>query len=338
MRQIILHERPDGMPTKDTFQYQEVDVPAQKSGEVLLKTLYLSVDPYMRGRMSDLPSYVEPFQVGKPLNGGIVAEVIESDGSVLNTGDIVTGALPWQEYIAVSPDELRRVDVHGVPISSALGVLGMPGLTAYFGMYHIGEPKEGETVVVSGAAGAVGSLAGQLAAKRGARVTGIVGSREKADYIVEKLGFDNAVNYKEENVSDALKAKCPDGIDVYFENVGGEISDAVWPQLNTFARVPLCGAIASYNLAEGEKDIGLRVQGPFIKSRVKMQGFIVGDFAKHFSEAYRELSSLVQSGDILFEETIHEGFDQVPDAFLGLFTGENIGKQLVKVAAPNGEK
>lgn len=334
MRQIKLKERPDGMPSAKTFQYENVDVPSRNRDEVLLKTLYLSVDPYMRGRMSAGPSYAAPFKVGAPLNGGIVAQVMESETEELKEGDIVTGALPWQEYIVADPNQLRRPEVHGAPVSSALGVLGMPGLTAYFGMYHIGEPKEGETVVVSAAAGAVGSIAGQLAKKRGARVVGIVGAPSKGDYIVNKLGFDEAVNYKEENVSEALKTKCPDGIDVYFENVGGEISDAVWPLLNTFARVPLCGAIAAYNLSSGESDIGLRVQMPFIKSRVKMQGFIVGDFSEHFREAYEVLSPLVKNGELHFEETIHEGFDKVPDAFLGLFSGENVGKQLVKVAEP----
>ncbi|QQK77764.1 NADP-dependent oxidoreductase [Salicibibacter cibarius] len=335
MRQIILKGRPDGMPSLDTFQFINEDVPDRNQDEVLLKTLYLSVDPYMRGRMSDEPSYVKPFEVGKPLNGRIIAQVIESKVDKLKEGDIVTGIFPWQEYIVAFPNELRRLDVHELPISSALGVLGTPGLTAYFGMYHIGEPKEGETVVVSSAAGAVGSIAGQLAQKRGARVVGIVGSRTKADYIIETLGFDDAVNYKNEDVGKGLKTKCPDGIDVYFENVGGEISDDVWPLLNTFARVPLCGAISAYNLASDEEDIGTRVQWPFLKARIKMQGFIVGDYSEHFSDAYKELTQLVKKDELHFEETILEGFDRVPEAFIGLFSGDNIGKQLVKVAEPD---
>ncbi|UTR08196.1 NADP-dependent oxidoreductase [Alkalihalobacillus sp. LMS6] len=330
-QQIQLRERPDGWPNQETFDYKEIDVQQPHDGEVVLKTRYLSVDPYMRGRMNDAKSYVEPFQVGEPLNGGIVAEVVETKSNDLKVGDVVTGSLDWQEYNTVSANNVRKLNLHGAPMSTALGVLGMPGFTAYFGMYHIGEPKEGETVVISGAAGAVGSIAGQLAKRKGARVVGIVGSKEKADYL-RSLGFDEAVNYKEDQVGKALEKACPDGIDVYFENVGGEISDQVWPLLNTFARVPVCGAISAYNLEQGEEDIGRRVQGFLVKSRVKMQGFLVGDFQKDFKEAYVNLSQFVQDGELKFEETIHEGIEKVPDAFLGLFKGENIGKQLVKVS------
>lgn len=208
----------------------------------------------------------------------------------------------------------------------------MPALTAYFGMMHIGEPKKGETVVVSGAAGAVGQIAGQLAKSVGAYVVGIVGSEEKAHYITETLGYDAAIEYKKGRVYEQLNEVCSNGIDVYYENVGGEISDAVWPLLNVFARIPVCGAISSYNLKEGEKDIGLRVQRFLIKSRAKMQGFLVGDFSDHNEEAYTALEKAVADGELKFEETIYEGFDKTPDAFLGLFKGDNIGKQLVKVA------
>lgn len=329
-RQIQLRKRPDGWPSEDTFSYEEVDVQEPSTDEVTLKTRYLSVDPYMRGRMNDTKSYVEPFQIGKPLNGGIVAEVTKTKSEKLKVGDIVSGALNWQEYNTVSAETVRKLDLHGAPMSTALGVLGMPGLTAYFGMYHIGEPKEGETVVVSGAAGAVGSVAGQLAKRKGAYVVGIVGSKEKADYI-RSIGFDEAINYKEKHVAEALERACPNGIDVYFENVGGDISDQVWPLLNPFARVPVCGAISSYNLEQGEEDIGRRVQGYLVKARVKMQGFLVGDFQTHYKEAYADLARFLQNEEIQFEETIHEGLDKVPEAFLGLFKGKNIGKQLVKV-------
>ncbi|GIO24059.1 NADP-dependent oxidoreductase [Oceanobacillus sp. J11TS1] len=330
--QLILKERPDGLPNKDTFQFKKVEVAEPAEDEVLLKTLYVSVDPYMRGRMSDAPSYAQPFEVGKPLNGGTVSQVIKSNSDRFHTGDLVTGALDFQEYNVVKADKVRKVSAKGVSPSNALSVLGMPALTAYFGMMHIGEPKKGETVVVSGAAGAVGQIAGQLAKKAGARVVGIVGSEKKATYITETLGYDAVVEYKKGNVSKQLREACPDGIDVYYENVGGDISDAVWPLLNTFARVPVCGAISSYNLKEGEKDIGLRVQQFLIKSRVKMQGFLVGDFAEHNKEAFEALEKAVSNGELKFEETIHEGFHAIPDAFLGLFSGENIGKQLVKVA------
>lgn len=333
-QQLILRERPNGLPDEQTFQFKEVDTKVPKENEILLKTLYVSVDPYMRGRMSDGPSYVAPFKVGEPLSGGIVAQVQGSNREDFAVGDIVTGNLPFQEYHTVNGDDLRKVDTEGLNASSALSVLGMPALTAYFGMMHIGEPKVGETVVISGAAGAVGQISGQLAKRAGARVVGIVGSEKKASYITETLGYDAAVEYKKGDVSEQLKATCPDGIDVYYENVGGAISDAVWPLLNTFARVPVCGAISTYNLADDEQDTGLRVQEFLIKSRVKMQGFIVGDFAAHFTEAYQALKEAISAGELEFNETVHEGFQTIPEAFLGLFSGENLGKQLVKVAEP----
>lgn len=331
-KQLILNERPNGLPDERTFQFEDVEVGNPEAGELLLKTLFVSVDPYMRGRMSDGPSYIEPFEVGKPLNGGVVSQVIESKSDQFDKGDIVTGHLAFQEYHVVSDNHVRKVQTFGLRPSVALGPLGMPGLTAYFGMMHIGEPKAGETVVVSGAAGAVGQIAGQLAKRAGAKVVGIVGSKEKARYITETLGFDDVVEYKEGNVAKQLAEACPDGIDVYYENVGGEISDAVWPLLNTFARVPVCGAISSYNLEEGEYDIGLRVQQYLIKSRAKLQGFIVGDFQADYKEAYEVLGKAIANGELKFEETIVDGFYAIPDAFLGLFSGENIGKQLVKVA------
>ncbi|WP_373893256.1 NADP-dependent oxidoreductase [Virgibacillus natechei] len=331
-QQLLLNERPNGKPDDSTFKFQEAEVVNPEENQVLLKTLYVSVDPYMRGRMSDAPSYTDPFEVGEPLNGGIVARVEQSKVSGLEKGDLVVGNLDFQEYNVAHADTVRKVDTHGLKESTALSVLGMPGLTAYFGMMHIGEPQVDETVVVSGAAGAVGQVAGQLAKRAGARVVGIVGSEEKATYIKERLGFDEAVEYKKGNLSEQLKAACPDGIDVYYENVGGEISDTVWPLLNTFARVPVCGSISSYNLKEGEEDIGLRVQQFLVKSRVKMQGLLVGDFKKHYKEAYEVLGKAVSSGEIKFEETIYTGFERIPEAFLGLFSGENIGKQLVKVS------
>ncbi|PAV28054.1 NADP-dependent oxidoreductase [Virgibacillus profundi] len=330
-QQLLLKMRPNGLPDEQTFEFRHVEAENLEQGELLLKTLYISVDPYMRGRMSNQDSYVEPFQIGEPLAGGIVAQVMESRVDDFKSGDIVRGNLPFQEYNTVKADNVSKVNTHGLSPSTALGVLGMPGLTAYFGMMHIGEPKKGETVVVSAAAGAVGQIAGQLAKQTGARVVGIVGSKEKADYITEKLGFDAAVEYKAGNLEAQLQKTCPNGIDVYYENVGGEIGDAIWPHLNNFARVPVCGAISSYNLKEEEVDLGPRVQQFLIKSRVKMQGFLVGDFAKDYKEAYKVLAEGVSAGKLIFEETIHEGFETIPKAFNGLFTGENIGKQLVKI-------
>lgn len=330
--QLILRERPNGLPNEQTFQFKETEVPEPNKNEVLLKTLYLSVDPYMRGRMSDGPSYAAPFQVGEPLTGAIVGQVIESNSDQFSVGDVATGSLNFQTYNVAKANRIRKISTNGLKISHTLSVFGMPALTAYFGMMHIGKPKEGETVVVSGAAGAVGQVAGQLAKRAGAHVVGIVGSEKKAAHITQTLGYDAAVEYKKGDVAGQLRETCPNGIDVYYENVGGDISDAVWPLLNVFARVPVCGSISSYNLKEGEKDIGLRVQQFLIKSRVKMQGFLVGDFAEHYSEAYKALEEAVSKGELKFEETIHKGFHTIPDAFLGLFSGENIGKQLVKVA------
>lgn len=330
--QLILKERPNGFPDDNTFQYKEADTPEPGQDEILVKTLYLSVDPYMRGRMSDAPSYSAPFEVGQPLNGSTVSQVIRSNSDKFSEGDLVTAMLDFQEYNVAKASDVRKVQTNGLKPSNALSVLGMPALTAYFGMMHIGEPKKDETVVVSGAAGAVGQVAGQLAKSAGARVVGIVGSEKKAKYITETLGYDAAVEYKKGNVSDQLKETCPDGIDVYYENVGGEISEAVWPLLNVFARIPVCGAISSYNLKEGEKDIGLRIQPFLINTRAKMQGLLVGDFADSFDEAYDALEKAVANGELKFEETIYDGFHKTPDAFLGLFSGENIGKQIVKVA------
>ncbi|WP_407058202.1 NADP-dependent oxidoreductase [Tigheibacillus jepli] len=320
------------MPDEQTFQFTDIELDKPENGEVLLKTLYISVDPYMRGRMSNKKSYAAPFEVGKPLEGGVVAQVLASNTAELQKGDIVRGTLPFQTHLVVSAENVSKVETNGLSPSAALSVLGMPALTAYFGMMHIGKPQKGETVVVSGAAGAVGQIAGQLAKQVGAYVVGIVGSEEKAAYITEKLGYDAAIEYKKGDVAKQLEEACPNGIDVYYENVGGDIGDAIWPLLNTFARVPVCGAISSYNLKEGEKDIGLRVQQFLIKSRATMQGFLVGDFAEHYKDAYAFLAKGVTDGKIVFEETIHDGFHAIPEAFTGLFTGQNIGKQLVKVA------
>ncbi|MBM7705067.1 NADP-dependent oxidoreductase [Metabacillus iocasae] len=328
--QILLAERPKGMPTEQTFTFEKVDMPSINEGEVLVKTLYLSVDPYMRGRMNDTKSYVPPFQLNEVISGGIVGKVVESKADSFQEGEIVTGYLEWKRYSKASAKHLQKVDPNLAPISTALGVLGMPGLTAYFGLLDIGQPKEGETVVVSGAAGAVGTIVGQIAKIKGARVVGIAGSQEKIDYLKNELGFDAVINYKEDDVKQAVKDACPNGVDVYFDNVGGEISDAVTSQLNKFARIPLCGQIALYNLEKA--DIGPRVQRQLLINSALMKGFIVGDYAEQFPEGIKQLGEWVQQGRIKYSENIVEGFENVPSAFLGLFKGENLGKQLVKVA------
>ncbi len=330
MQQIMLAKRPIGTPTKENFRFVETTIPEPKDGEVLIQTLYVSVDPYMRGRMEDVKSYVEPFKLNEVLTGGIVGKITRSKGDHLSEGDYVIGNLAWQEYSIAKESQVRKIDANLAPISSYLGVLGMPGLTAYFGMTEIGNPKENETVVVSGAAGAVGMIAGQIAMLKGAKVVGIAGSDEKIDYLKNKAGFDMSINYKTtDNIHQALKDACPDGVDVYFDNVGGTVSEAVYPLLNTFARIPQCGAISSYN--KTGDDIGPRIHTYLIKSRVRIQGFIVGDYADQFQEGARELGKWLQEGKLTYEETINDGFEYIPDSFLGLFAGNNLGKQLIRV-------
>jgi len=331
--QILLAKRPEGMPSHENFTYEKLDVKTPQKGEAVVRSLYISVDPYMRGRMSDQKSYVEPFNVDEVISGGVVGEVVESQDDTLQVGDKVFGMMGWRRFNTVPASQLRQVDGERAPLSAYLSVLGLTGLTAYFGLMEIGKPKEGETVVVSGAAGAVGMVVGQIAKNQGAHVVGIAGSDEKVDYIVNELGFDAAINYKTvDSVQDALFGLCPNGVDVYFDNVGGEISDAVLNMLNSFARIPLCGAISSYNRTDG--DLGPRVQTKLLKSRALMQAFIVGDYAERFPEGIKQLGTWLAEGKLKYEETITEGFEQIPDAFLGLFEGNNLGKQLVKVADP----
>ncbi|MCA0150023.1 NADP-dependent oxidoreductase [Rossellomorea vietnamensis] len=333
-QQIQLVSRPEGMPVKEDFLYKEIDVPQPSNGEVLVKTIYLSVDPYMRGRMSDAKSYVEPFKLNEALAGGVVGEIVESKSEHFQKGDFVVGMLPWQEYSVAKEKEVRTIDPDVAPISTYLSILGMTGLTAYFGLMDIGQPKEGETVVVSGAAGAVGSVVGQIAKIQGARVVGIAGSDEKVSYLTDTLGFDEGINYKTtDNIYKTLKEACPDGIDVYFENVGGEIGDAALSLLNKHARIPVCGAISSYN--KTDRDLGPRVQSRLIKSSALMKGFVVNDYNDRFKEGATKLGEWLSQGKLQYEETITEGLDNVTDAFLGLFQGKNIGKQLVKIAEPS---
>ncbi|MCY9092785.1 NADP-dependent oxidoreductase [Bacillus mojavensis] len=334
-QQIQLARRPQGVPVHEDFRFETISIPEPKQGEVLVKTLYVSVDPYMRGRMQDTKSYVEPFALDEALSGGVIAEVV-SDGDKLKQGEIVIGNLNWQEYSAVSESAVRKIDTSLAPASAYLGILGMTGLTAYFGLLDIGRPKEGETVVVSGAAGAVGSAVGQIAKIKGAHVVGIAGSDDKIDYLKNELHFDEAINYKTaDDIQKALADACPNGVDVYFDNVGGPISDAVMNLLNEFARIPVCGAISSYNAENEADDMGPRVQSKLIKTKALMQGFIVSDYSDRFPEGAKQLAEWLRDGKLHYEETITEGFENIPDAFLGLFKGENKGKQLIKVSDPS---
>lgn len=327
---ILLASRPQGLPTAAQFRFETREVPAPGAGQVLLKTLYVSVDPYMRGRMSAAKSYVAPFEVGQPIAGGVVAEVMASQSEALPVGSVVVGNLPWQEFSVADAKVLNRVPADKAPASYFLGLLGMPGLTAYFGLLDICQPKAGETVVVSGAAGAVGSIVGQLAKIQGCRVVGTAGSNEKVAYLKE-LGFDEAINYKTTpDLAQALAAAAPNGVDCYFDNVGGAITDAVYDQLNKHARIALCGQISTYNATEAPT--GPRPEGKLLKTSTKLQGFIVSDYLSRWPEGVQQLTAWYAAGQLKGEETITEGFGQIPAAFLGLFAGENTGKAVVKVA------
>ncbi|GGJ81632.1 putative NADP-dependent oxidoreductase YfmJ [Lentibacillus kapialis] len=328
--QIILAERPEGMPDKNTFQFVKKDLENVKDGQVLIKTLYVSVDPYMRGRMENVESYVEPFKLHQVIEGGSIGEVLESKSDQYKAGDVVMGMFGWQTYYVAGENEVRQIDLSIAPITTNLHILGMTGLTAYFGLLDIGKPKAGETVVISGAAGSVGSTVGQIAKIKGARVVGIAGSDEKINFLKEELNFDEGINYRTtDDIKADLQRACPDGVDVYFDNVGGEISDAVMTELNRNARVPVCGAISSYN--KEEQDIGLRVQQILIKKSALMQGFTIGNYSDRFKEGAKQLGKWLQEGELTYRETIREGFENIPEAFLDLFRGKNIGKLLVKI-------
>lgn len=329
-KEIRLASRPAGMPTLDNFNIVDADLAQLNDGEVSVRTLYISVDPYLRGRMREGRSYVPPFEIGEVIMSGVVGEVVESRAPEFVPGDIVTGMLGWRLYNVARAPELRKVDPRVAPITTALGVLGMPGLTAYFGLLDIGKPKEGETVVVSGAAGAVGTTVCQIAKIKGCRAVGIAGSDEKNQYLTSELGVDAAINYKSPEMSQALKEACPNRIDVYFDNVGGEISDAVLPLLNQGARLIICGQISLYNL--DKPDVGPRPQPALLVNRALMKGFIITDYAPRFAEGVMNLAQWLVAGKLKYAETVVEGFENTPQAFIGLFSGDNLGKQLVKVA------
>jgi hypothetical protein len=300
-----------------------------QQGEVLVQGMYYSVDPYMRGRMNEGKSYVPQFELNKAIEGGVLATVLESKSDLFKTGDVVLGALPWSEKMIASDKNLQKIESTVESVTYYLGILGMTGLTAYFGLMHIGKPKAGQTVVVSGAAGAVGIVVGQIAKIHGARVIGIAGSDEKAAMLKEEFGYDDVINYKTTtDINKAIADLCPNGVDVYFDNVGGSISDAVIQNLNFHARIVLCGQISLYNSTE--IPMGPRIQPLLLTRSVLMQGFIISNFQKDFPEGIAHLSKWVNEGKLKFTETIVDGFDQLPVALLGLFKGENKGKMIVK--------
>lgn len=330
-RRIVLARRPAGEPVEADFRFEEVDTPEPGPGQALVKVLYLSLDPYMRGRMREAQSYAPPVELGEVMTGGTVGEVVASQAPELSVGDIVEGRLGWQEYAVAAAPSLRRIDRDLAPISTANGILGMPGMTAYCGLFEIGRPSVGETVVVSAASGAVGQVVGQLAGRAGCRVVGIAGGAKKCAFVCDELGFDACVDYKGEAALDAaLAAACPNGIDVYFDNVGGRVSDAVVLQLNTWARIVLCGAISQYNTEEPE--MAPRLPSFFVGQRVTMRGFIVSDFAARFEHVRRIMGRLVRRGDLKYREDIVDGLENAPRAFIGLLRGDNFGKLQVRVA------
>ncbi|MGY0392473.1 NADP-dependent oxidoreductase [Bizionia sp. KMM 8389] len=328
---ILLKNRPEGKPTLSNFEFITEDISEDlKENEVQLETTYVSVDPYLRGRMSDAKSYVPPFELNKPIQSGIVAKVIASKNDSFQVGDYVSGMLDWKTQQISTGENLTKVNPDNAALSAYLGILGMTGLTAYLGLHEIGKPAEGETIVISGAAGAVGSVVGQIAKLRGLRVIGIAGSDEKVDMLKSKFGFDEAINYNTttDMKSDIEKA-APNGVDIYFDNVGGPISDAVLFNINRYARIIICGAISLYN--NKELPTSISVQPFLVKNSALMQGFIVSNYAEKFPEAITQLSKWLASDKLTYSETVVKGFDNIPNAFIDLFNGKNKGKMIVEI-------
>jgi len=327
-KRILLASRPPGAVTPDNFRVEETAITKPGEGEVLVRNEWLSLDPYMRGRMSDAKSYVPPVELGAVMTGQTVGEVVESRHPGFRAGDRVLTSLGWQQYGVAKGKELRLVDVSRVPASYYLGILGMPGMTAWFGLFDIGKPKAGETLVVSAASGAVGSVVGQLAKDEGLRVVGIAGGREKCDYVVRELGFDACVDYRAGRLNDDLREACPKGIDIDFENVGGEVLDTVLRRMNLFSRVILCGLIAEYSAAQPYAYKSLR---SILVNRIRMQGMIVFDWKDRYEEALADLGARLAAGKLRYKESVVEGLENAPQGLIALLAGRNFGKQLVKL-------
>ncbi len=330
-RQIILAAMPVGLPKESDFRVAESPIPTPCDGEFLVRAIYVSIDPGLRLLMTGRPSYGPPLKAGEVMAGDVVGKVIRTHHPRFAEGTVVEGYLGWQEYAVTDGRDVRTVDPSIAPISTALGVLGNPGFTAYFGLLEIGHPQPGETVLVSAAAGVVGSVVGQIASVKGCRVVGVAGSEDKVRYITQELGFDDAFNYK--TVADyvqKLKEVCPTGIDVYFDNVGGPLTDAVFWTMNLRARIAVCGQISQYNTEKPE--MGPRLLFRLIEERARVQGFLVFDFAARYEEAYRQLADWLRAGKLKYRETITHGLENAPKAFIGSFKGQGIGKQLVKIS------
>jgi len=339
-RRIVMAARPEGAPRDGDFRLEETAMPEPGAGELLCRTLYLSLDPYMRGRMSAAKSYAARVELGELMVGGAVSEVLRSRADEFQAGDIVFAYSGWQDYWTAGVQGprgvqgLRKLDPEIAPISTALGVLGMPGMTAYTGLYNIGQPRAGETLVVAAAAGPVGSLVGQIAKIEGLRVVGVAGSAEKCAYVTGELGFDAGLNHREAGFAEKLAEACPDGIDIYWENVGGAVFEAVLPRLNRFARVPVCGLVAQYNLTEpppGPNRVP-QLMRAVLTDRLLIRGFIVWDFADQEAEFRDTVAGWLRDGRIKYREDVIDGLENAPRAFQGLLEGRNFGKQIIRVA------
>ncbi len=331
-KRIVLASRPVGEPRTSDFRLEETAIPTPGPGEVLLRVIWLSLDPYMRGRMNDTASYAAPVPIGGVMEAGTVCEVIASNNPAFAKGDIVLGRAGWQTHALSDGKGLSKIDPKIAPISTAIGVLGMPGMTAYTGLLDIGKPQAGETVVVAAAAGPVGSAVGQIAKIKGARAVGIAGGKDKCDYVKKEFGFDDCLDHRDPDLAAKLKAACPKGIDVYFENVGGAVFEAVFPLLTNFARIPVCGLIAHYNDTEARPPKwAASLMRAILTKRLTFRGFIVSDFAARHDDFLRDMSQWVREGKVKYKEHVTEGLDSAPAAFMGLLKGKNFGKQLVRV-------
>ena len=334
-RRVVLAQRPNGLPDESTLKVEATVLPQAGPGEMLLRTSYLSLDPYMRGRMNDTKSYAEPVKLGEVMTGQVVAQVVDTNCDGFEAGDYVLAGSGWQDYAVSDGVGIRNLGKSPENPSWFLGILGMPGYTAYAGLLKIGEPKPGETVVVAAASGPVGATVGQIAKLKGCRVVGIAGGPEKCAHVVENLGFDACIDHKADNFSDQLKAACPDGVDVYFENVGGRVLYAVLPLLNAFARMPVCGVVSWYNLTglPDGPDFGPAIMGTILRMKVKVEGFIIFDSfpASLFKDFVRDMSGWLESGQVQYKEQVVDGLEHAPAALNDLLLGNCFGKMVVKV-------
>jgi NADPH-dependent curcumin reductase CurA len=333
-RQILLSSRPSGEPSQDNFRLGETEIPKTGPGQMLLRTIYLSLDPYMRGRMNAGPSYAPRLEIGEVMAGQSVCQVVESSVSNYSPGDIVLGATGWQEFSLSNGEKTRKIDRSLGSLSYALGVLGMPGFTAYTGLLNIGKPQTGETIVVAAASGAVGSVVGQIAKIKGCRVVGIAGGEQKCRFVKDELGFNACLDHREPEMGENLKAACPEGIDIYFENVGGPIFDAVLPLLNKFARIPVCGLITQYNNAElpPEPDHLPLLMETILLKRLTVRGFIYFDYASQFPDFVTAMEAWLAEGRIKYREDITDGLENAPRELIRLLKGENFGKKIIRVS------